>query len=435
MKPTIFAFTVFLFIFQFTYAQDDLPRQGNLGISLGEPSDGRAGAVVRSVESGSAAEKVGLKKDDIILQINNILLTNASDLYQALLTVDGNTKVKLQLLREGKLGVLAFDVPPLKKESYPGIITDYSSVVTAYGYRVRTITTRPKNATGKLPAILFVRWIDCDPCEFPNGAKGGHEVFLQDLITKTGAVVMRVEKHGAGDSEGPSCNDADFNMELAAHKAALQSLRKLDFVDSTKIIIAGQSNGAGVAPLVGEGTNVAAYMIYGGWVKTWYEHMLEIERNRFELGGNSPAEVTRKMKHVIEFYTEYLIKKRTPGKILTERPHLKDIWFWNDGYQYDITINYFQQLQDLNLAEAWSKVTVPVLAMVGEYDWIMNRADHERIVQLAKHPRSKFVLMSKLGHSFFAYADLQTCFQNFRSGSYDPVVIDTINDWLKTVIE
>lgn len=428
-----FAFVIVLIVN--VYSQDDLPRQGNLGVSLREPSDGKAGAVVRAVESGSSAEKAGLKKDDTILRVNGVFLSNASDLYQALLTVDGNTKVKLQLTREGKLQEVAFDVPPLKKESYPDIITDYSSVVTAYGYRVRTITTRPKNATGKLPAILFVRWIDCDACEFPNGAKGGHEVFLQDLVTKTGAVVMRVEKHGAGDSEGPSCNDADFNMELAAHKAALQSLQKLDFVDNNKIIIAGQSNGAGVAPLVGEGTNVAGYMIYGGWVKTWYEHMLEIERNRFELGGDSPAEVTRKMKLVTEFYTEYLIKKQTPGKILGERPHLKDIWFWSDAYQYDMTIKYFQQLQDLNLAEAWSKVTVPVLAMVGEYDWVMNRADHEHIVQLAKHPQSKYALIPKLGHSFFAYADLQTCFKNFRSGTYDPAVINTINDWMKTVIK
>jgi alpha-beta hydrolase superfamily lysophospholipase len=425
MKQILLTLISLFCICLFAYAQDDLPRQGNLGVSLREPSDGKAGAVVRSVESGSSAEKAGLKKDDTILRINGVFLSNASDLYQALLTVDGNTKVKLQFARNGKLQEVAFDVPPLKKESYPDIITEYSSVVTAYGYRVRTITTRPKNATGKLQAILFVRWADCDACEFPNGAKGGHEVFLQDLITKTGAVVMRVEKHGAGDSEGPSCNDADFNMELATHKAALQSLQKLDYVDNNKIIIAGQSNGAGVAPLVGEGTNVAGYMIYGGWAKTWYEHMLEIERNRFELGGDSPAEVTRKMKLVTEFYAEYLIKKQTPGKILSERPHLKDIWFWNDAYQYDMTIKYFQQLQDLNLAEAWSKVTVPVLAMFGENDWIMSKGDHERIVQL----------VPKLGHSFFAYPDLQTCFKNFRSGTYDPVVINTINGWMKTVIK
>lgn len=415
-------------------AQDDLPRQGDLGIALREPTTGKADAIVRSVKAGSNAEKAGLKKDDVVLRINGILLSDLSAFNRALLTVDGNAKAKLQIVREGKLQELIIDVPPLKKESLPDVITEYSSVVSSYGYRVRTIITRPKNVTGKLPAILFVRWIDCDACEMPNGARGGHEFFLQDLVTKTGAVVVRVEKHGAGDSEGPPCNEADFKMELAAHQAALQALQKLEYVDASKILIAGQSNGAGVAPLVAAETKVAGYIIFGGWVKTWLEHMLEFERNRYELSGNSPAEVTRKLKLVSEFYSEYLNKKRMPGDILRERPHLKDIWPWGDNDQFDMTARYFQQLQDLNLAEAWSNVNAPVLSMYGEYDWVMSRADHERIAQLTKSPTSQFVIAPKMSHSLFVYPDLQTCFKDIRSGKYDPFVINTINSWLKDVL-
>jgi pimeloyl-ACP methyl ester carboxylesterase len=33
--------------------------------------------------------------------------------------------------------------------------------------------------------------------------------------------------------------------------------------------------------------------------------------------------------------------------------------------------------QELNLAEAWDKVSVPVLAIHGEYDWVMSADDYK----------------------------------------------------------
>ena len=54
----------------------------------------------------------------------------------------------------------------------------------------------------------------------------------------------------------------------------------------------------------------------------------------------------------------------------------------DDEHLYGRPVAFYQQLQQLNLEREWSQVRVPVLAMHSEYDWIMSRDDHERIVAL-----------------------------------------------------
>ena len=45
-------------------------------------------------------------------------------------------------------------------------MTSYESVRSPLGYRVRTVVTRPHAAAaGRLPAILFIPWLSCDPVE------------------------------------------------------------------------------------------------------------------------------------------------------------------------------------------------------------------------------------------------------------------------------
>ena len=63
-------------------------------------------------------------------------------------------------------------------------------------------------------------------------------------------------------------------------------------------------------------------MAVGGWVKTWFEHMLDIERRRFALMGKSPGEVNDRMKSAATLYYEWLIKNKSVDGILREHPEL-----------------------------------------------------------------------------------------------------------------
>src|SRR5438128_2665900 len=128
-----------------------------------------------------------------------------------------------------------------------------------------------------------------------------------------GRCFLRMDKHGVGDSEGV-CAETDFDSELAGYRAAFRALKKYDFIDAKRIYMLGISNGGGFAPLVPESdpeqAQVRGYISMAGWVKTWFEHMLEIERRRFALMGKSPGEVNDRMKGAATLYYEWLIKGR-----------------------------------------------------------------------------------------------------------------------------
>ena len=82
---------------------------------------------------------------------------------------------------------------------------------------------------------------------------------------------------------------------------------------------------------------------------------------------------------------------------------------------------------------AWSKVSVPVLALHGQYDWIMSRDDPERIVELVNHQlpgAAKFVELPATGHTFEHYDNVQAAFK-FKASAFDPRNANMVADWLR----
>jgi uncharacterized protein len=433
----IISFTAFLFTHYLATAQFSpaLPRHAYWGATFADPTESRAGAVVQSIKPATFAEQAGLKVNDIVLKINNYHLTDLKTFEQCRLEIKGGTKVEMLVRRNNQLITLSGTVPEKPRETNPGIITEYKSVLTDMGYKVQVIITRPENTSGKIPGIFVVRWLSCDPIEKPVSRKHGVNMLLDDLIQKSGYALIRVEKTGFGDSEGMPCSDADFNHELAAHRAAFKAFRELDFIDSNKVFVFAQSNGAAYAPLVTGNKKVAGYAVTGLWAKTWYEHMMEFERKRFSLMKLSPQEVTRRMPLVAEFYTDYLIKKQFPVDILNAKPHLKDIWDDEDKRQYGITAAYYHQLQQLNIAEAWSKVNVPVYIAFGDYDFLMSRDDHEKIAELVNKNKpglASFELLPQMNHSVFWFNAIQDGFDDFYGkGTYKDILAQKIMSWMK----
>src|SRR5205085_10922433 len=261
----------------------------------------------------------------------------------------------------------------MPRESYPEVDVIYDSVTAPDGKRLRTIITKPHNATGKLPVIFVAGWLSCDSVEAPEGTKDTAGLVFRELAQLPGFCLFRVDKEGVGDSEG-NCAENDFESELAGYRAAFRSLKKYDFIDVSRTYVLGISNGGGFAPLIpetdAEQSQVGGYIVVGGWVKTWFEHMLEIERRRLTLSAKSPGHINEAMKQVAAFYERYLIEVRTPAEILREMPQLKNIWNDDGTHQYGRPAAFYHQLQRLNLEEAWSHVAVPTLVLHGQFDWI-----------------------------------------------------------------
>ena len=323
------------------------------------------------------------------------------------------------------------------RETYPNVDVIYDSVTAPDGNRLRTIISKPRNAKGKLPVIFVAGWLSCDSVEAPADTKDESGLVFRGLARVSEFVLFRMDKQGVGDSEGV-CSETDFDSELAGYRAAFRTMKNYDFIDTNKIYILGISNGGGFAPLVPESeaerAQVRGYISVGGWVKTWFEHMLEIERRRFTLMGKSPAEVNDRMKGAAILYHEWLIKGRPVDEVLKERPQLADLWpeGKDPAHLYGRPLRFYQQLQQLNLAAAWSRLKVPTYVLRGAFDWIMSRDDSEMIASYVNHngDLASFYEIPQTGHTFQHYLSLADAFKG-KSAPFDPKIIGLLVDWLR----
>src|SRR5262249_44602603 len=152
-------------------------------------------------------------------------------------------------------------------------------------------------------------------------------------------------KPGVGESQG-DCAKADFQSELEGFQAAFDSMSKYDFIDTDRVFVVGLSNGGGFSPLVARGHRVRGFVAAGSWGRTWYEHMLELERRRLMQETTlSPAQINDAMKEFTDFYNLYLIKGMTPGQVLAQHPEWKSLWYDSADGQYGRPAAFYQQLQ------------------------------------------------------------------------------------------
>jgi len=311
-----------------------------------------------------------------------------------------------------------------QREHFANADVQYDFVGNSRGDKLRTFVTKPKNAAGKIPVIFFVGWLSCDSVEYATESDG-FGALIRRLIDQSGYATIRMDKPGVGESQGTPCNKADYQGELEGYRAAFDSLKKYDFIDPQKIFVVGLSNGGGVGPLVSGSQHVAGFIAASSWGRTWYEHMLENERVRLTTAGKSPAEVNDAVKAFTQFYNLYLIQRQKPGAILRQHPEWKSLWYDSPDGQYGRPASFYQQLQALNLGQAWQQVDVPVLVIHGSADTIMSRADSFAIAEIVNqaHPgRARYVEIPGMDHLF-------TVNMQFHSD-----LVPLILDWMKEAL-
>lgn len=318
---------------------------------------------------------------------------------------------------------LSFSQP--KREQFQNADVSYGWAQDNAGHKLRTFVTRPKNASARVPAIFFVGWLSCDSVEYPNGETDPFGAILRRLIDQSGYATMRMDKPGVGESEG-DCAKADYQSELSGYRAAFEQLLKYDFIDPARIVVIGLSNGGGTAPLAAGRHPVLGYVAASSWGRTWYEHMVELERVRLTMDGKSAADINAAMKVFPSFYNRYLNEGRTPGEILASHPEWKSLWYDAPDGQYGRPAAFYQQLQALNLGQVWQEVSVPVLVLHGSADNIMSRADSQAIADSVNrtHPGNATYVEIRGGDHALSVA-----------GKLDEKVVPTILEWLRGVVK
>jgi serine protease Do len=103
--------------------------------------DKAEGILVSEVQDGSPAEKAGLKQGDVILRLNNRVLDDVNDLRNTISLIQPNTRITLQITRDGKkkdveitVGELPANLSKLTKA------TDGKSALKQFGLSFQNIS-------------------------------------------------------------------------------------------------------------------------------------------------------------------------------------------------------------------------------------------------------------------------------------------------------
>jgi pimeloyl-ACP methyl ester carboxylesterase len=307
------------------------------------------------------------------------------------------------------------------------------------GVKLRTIVTRPRAASGRLPAILFVQWLSCDTIELPANAHDGWSEMIRGVVRRSSALVWRTEKRGVGDSEG-DCETMDYETELADHRQALVELRKRPDVDPRRIVIFGGSIGTTYAPLLAADQELAGVMIWGGGATTWFERMMRFERNALELRGDDPQKWLDEMNARARFFERYLLRGELPSAIIASDPELGKVWSRIVGTKgdshYGRPAAFHQQAARQNWAGAWARVRAPVLVLGGQYDWFESHAASALVAEVVnrQHPgRAEFHEYPGLNHHLSKFPSAEAAFKESGGTVSAEPVVATILSWLAKV--
>jgi hypothetical protein len=297
-------------------------------------------------------------------------------------------------------------------------------------YRLRTIYAVPRSP-GPHPAILYLQGLRADSCEAPLHPELALRRLVQSWV-RAGFVVLRVERSGVGDSEGPSCEVTDLQGELDGYFAALSDLQDFEDVDPHRVLLFGYSFGGMIAPLLAKDRDVAGVGVFGTSAERWHECILASTRRQCVLAGYEASKVDFEMARRTELGVRVYREGFTPAQVFEQCPLLAPLRSRDcDGATlFGRHVALFQQLEAVDLAAAWQQVRAHVFVAHGEYDWICS-AEEARAIGAFAGSSSPPLEMPRIGHDMLAHRSLERSFRAPGEGVWDGQVADTTLAWMR----
>ncbi|MEM0932392.1 MAG: PDZ domain-containing protein [Bacteroidota bacterium] len=408
-----------------------LGRRSSWQADIHIPKPDTPGAEISSIDPGSPLDQAGFLSGDIIIEVNGELVKDVNVWSDITYGLRASETTKIKVLRGSKTREENVLFDPLAKEEHERLDTYYEEVSSTYGITQRIIITKPQKS-GKLPAVVLIGGLSCSSIETYSGRRGTNwGKTIKELVEKSNMIVMRIEKPGVGDSEG-DCSQSSFLMDLEGYRSAIRFLKAKPYVDTSNIIVYGSSMGSALAPLLANEFGLAGVISDGTFFKTWYEHMLEIERRILSFKGNNESQIVKKMnRYYIPLYHGMLIEKKTYQEVVETYPALAEYNYHDPEHMYGRPMAYYQQLQDFDLAGAWEKVKVPVRILRGTNDWIMSSFDNKMIIEVLERNGHKDHLLyeyPKLDHWNTIHENAKDSFEG-KPGKWDPGTVNLIIQW------
>jgi hypothetical protein len=391
---------------------------------------------VAAVVPGGSGEKAGLKPGDALLAVDGTDTATPGTVAATLGRKHTGDTALLHLRRDGKEMDQRVKLAAMPFEKSDDLDVLYDVVDTGKA-TLRSVTLSPRDAKGKLPAILFVQGLQCAPIDEPVTPPSTVLQLLQ-VLTRAGYVVMRCEKPGAGDATGPPCAVFDFNDEMGGFRAALAKLRGYDFVDTSRVFLFGHSMGGIEAPILATETPVRGVIVYGTGVLPWAEYLVDNERRQTRLDPAADlVALETKTRRLADFLHEVFRNGRPIADVVAQHPDFTPIAdeYWPDRlHSFGRHLEFYRQLDAVNQAEVWAKVKAPVLIMFGELDYTVSWQYAEYIAQIVNAQRPSTARAVQIPHTFHAFNIRDSVQQTLEAPWQGPLsedVVKVTKDWLR----
>lgn len=450
---------IFLLFSQLTpsYSQH-IKRKGSLGIgfytktpdSLVAKLHYEKGAVVRLVLPNTTAAALGVLNNDIITRINQIPIAQPADVAIAAKTLRESEKIEIGLKRNNIPVVLNGQVI-----ARPGEISATANVVYGeFAYKKGYVRTIYKTLKGKKPlgTIYFLQGLPCYSMD--NFQELDKTKQALDAMVDRGFAVYRMEKFDMGDNVNmPPCETMGYHEELEMYKAGYQNLLKLEYVNTSRIILFGHSMGGITAPLLAEQFQPKAVVVYGTGFKPWMEYLMDAFLIQSQYRGEDLATLRDTLEKIKPHIYNYFYTNATAEEIC-KTPEgqfaMEVILGYNPSTKLAASGRSplcFKELNQHNLARAWRNTGSEVLAIYGECDIAANNADdHIALVNYINKNRpgkGTFWLAPKTTHTFEEIGTMEEyikwestpeAFYQYAATRFNPKVFDYACNWMKEAL-
>lgn len=413
-----------------TNAQN-LKRKGLLGIMMQTLNDSIAiqnnlkvnkGIYITTVIPNSTFSNLGIKQGDVLTSLNNNstntiqdVLAITSKLYEGdIITAEFYSNNKKLSNSTALLG------RPI--ETFKNASVIYDEVIYKDNV-LRSILVTPKGKK-KMPVVYFLQGYTCGSVETVSDDNPMKKL-MNDWVN-AGFAVYRVEKPSVGDSKGKKqCSEIGFKEELEAFEQGYKDLLKKKLIDTENIFLFGHSMGGVIAPLLNEMKSPKGIITYGTVGENWYDYMIDLYTIQPKHFGTSDAQIKEDNKVNLKFNKDLLLNKLSGTEILKNKAYA-DFFrgsasdFKNNQY-IGRHFNFWQELADVNIPKAWSKIKTNVLALYGEFDiQAINPKGSQKIAEIVTNNGGKgdFMLIKKADHGFVNFNSMQQNVETLDNGTY-----------------
>lgn len=421
-----------------------LKRRGFLGVQVKAITGDALPESVPGVEvvyvfDKSTARAAGLLKGDIIHSVNGYPIKAPADLVSSTASIKSGDKMRLLIKRNGSQQEIHTVAEALPKEEFKNAEVIHGTVKTEAGL-LRSIFTLP--AGRKHPPVVFIlQGFDCSSIEKPLTREDAY-IRLINMLTQNGFATYRLEKSNTGDSEGLPCPEIGFDLETKGFIDGLNTLSQSALINNKEIYLLGISLGGIWAPILANQLPVKGIISYGTISKTWQEYSNENSRRQWLLAGMRYPEIETNLELVNIFWNELFTSGKDPALIFREHPALtrvashltidpaKEQYAQLYGRHY----SFVKELDRLNIAEQWEKISCNTLLLWGRGDYIASEEDQLLIRDiLQKRNKPVELLYVNADHYWRQSASFIESYTNLRQGkapAFQEDILTAIKNWL-----